>query len=221
MSQPDYWRQLDIVSSEDLDFPITIAGAGGIGSPLALALAKMGCRRLTVYDPDVVEPHNLPNQLYRLSDVGQSKVSALAELLHQFAPLQLEVSQEKLGSQSVRGVVLSAVDSMASRQSIWQGCIRYKPAVALYVDARMGAELCRVITVNPTDPDDVGAYEATLCGDDEAAEEACTAQAIIYNTFGVAALAANQVKRYARGEPLERDVLFDFATLTLLRGGLT
>lgn len=215
---PDYWRQLDIVSAEELDFPIALAGAGGIGSPLALALAKMGCRRLAIYDPDVVEAHNLPNQLYRLADVGRPKVAALAELLREFAPLELEIRQEAVAAQALRGVVLSAVDSMASRQAIWQGCVRWRPAVPLYVDARMGAELCRVLTINPTDPDDVAAYEATLCSDDDAAEEVCTAQAIIYNTFGVAALAANQVKRHARGEPLERDLFFDFATLTLLKG---
>ena len=215
---PDYWRQLDIVSADELDFPITLAGAGGIGSPLALALAKMGCRRLAIYDPDVVEAHNLPNQLYRLNDVGRPKVEALAELLREFAPLELEARQEQLAGQALRGVVLSAVDSMASRQAIWHGSVRWKPAVPLYVDARMGAELCRVLTINPTDPDDVAAYEASLCGDEEAAEDVCTAQAIIYNTFGVTALAANQVKRYARGEALERDLFFDFATLTLLKG---
>ena len=207
-----------MVSAEELGFPITLAGAGGIGSPLALALAKMGCRRLAIYDPDVVEAHNLPNQLYRLADVGRPKVAALGELLGEFASLELETRQERVTEQALRGVVISAVDSMASRQQIWCNCVRYKVAVPLYIDARMGGEVCRVLTVNPSDPDDIAAYEATLYGDEDAAEEVCTAQAIIYNTLGVAALAANQVKRHARGEPLEPDIIFDFATLTLLRG---
>ncbi|HEX6513731.1 MAG TPA: ThiF family adenylyltransferase [Chloroflexota bacterium] len=218
MIKPDYWRQLDLVSSEQLDFPITLIGAGGIGSPLALALAKMGCPRLALYDPDTVEAHNLPNQIYRLNDVGRPKVAALADLLREFAPLELDVRQERVSEQALRGVVISAVDSMASRQDIWHGCVRYKPAVPLYVDARMGAEVCRVFTVNPADPDDVTAYEATLHGDGDAAEDPCTAQAIIYNTFAVAALVANQVKRHACDEALERDVILDFATLTLLTG---
>lgn len=218
MIEPDYWRQLDLISAEQLDFPIALIGAGGIGSPLALALAKMGCKRLALYDPDTVEAHNLPNQMYRLSDIGRPKVAALAELLTDFAPLQLDVRQERVEAQTLRGVVLSGVDSMASRSGIWQGCVRYRAGVPLYVDARMGAEVCRVLTVNPVDPDEVRAYEATLHTDEDAAEDVCTAQAIIYNTFAVAALVANQVKRYARGEPLERDVIFDLATLTLLKG---
>ncbi len=218
MIEPDYWRQLDLVSAEELDFPVVLVGAGGIGSPLALALAKMGCKRLALYDPDIVEAHNLPTQMYRLSDIGRPKVVALAELLCQFAPLHVEVRQERVGAQTLRGVVISAVDSMASRQAIWQGCVRYRAAVPLYFDARMGAEVCRVLSVNPSDPDEVRAYEGTLHSDEEAVEDVCTAQAIIYNTFAVAALVANQVKRHARGEPLERDVIFDFATLTLLKG---
>jgi molybdopterin/thiamine biosynthesis adenylyltransferase len=217
MIEPDYWRQLDIVSSEELDFPITLIGAGGIGSPLALALVKMGCRQLALYDPDTVEAHNLPNQMYRLSDVGKPKVEALAELLGQFGIPKLTIQREAVAEQALRGLVISAVDSMASRQQIWHGCVRYRAAVSLYIDARMGGEMCRVFSINPTDPDDVDAYEATLHSDEDSAEEACTAQAIIYNTFAVAALAANQVKRHARGQPLERDVLLDLATLTLLR----
>ena len=52
--------------------------------------------------------------------------------------------------------------------------------------------------------------------DDEADPNACTAQAIIYNTFTVAGLIANQVKKYAKGEHLSREVIFDLKTLTLL-----
>jgi len=72
MTSPDYWRQLDIVSSEELDFPITLIGCGGIGSPVAMALVKMGCGQISLYDPDCVEAHNLPNQMYRLEDVGEA-----------------------------------------------------------------------------------------------------------------------------------------------------
>src|SRR5581483_2785221 len=143
---------------------------------------------------------------------------ALRQVLAGFGTARVTARQEAVSGQSLSGVVISAVDSMASRQALWIGCVRFRAAVPLYIDARMGAEVCRVYTFNPTDPDEVRGYEATLFDDGEAAEEACTAQAIIYNTFAVAALVANQVKRYARGEPLEPNVLFDLATLTLLKG---
>jgi molybdopterin/thiamine biosynthesis adenylyltransferase len=215
----DYWRQLDLVQPDELRTPVTVVGVGGIGSPVALALAKMGCRRLTLYDPDVVEPHNLPNQLYRRRDVGRPKVEALAELLGEFASPELVAIQEAVSHQSLAGLVISAVDSMAARTAIWHGCVRYRGRVALYVDARMGAQVCRVLAVQPADPDDVRFYESTLYTDAAATEDPCTAQSIIYTTFGVAALVAGQVKRFARGEPVERDVIFDFVTLNVLTGG--
>jgi molybdopterin/thiamine biosynthesis adenylyltransferase len=218
MTSIDYWRQLDFVRPERLGFPITVVGVGGIGSPVALALAKMGCRRLTVYDPDRVEAHNLPNQLYRLRDVGRPKVEALAELLADFATIEVQAIPEAVDGQRLEGMVIAAVDSMAARQRIWRGSVRYRGTIPLYVDARMGGQVCRVLTVRPADPDQVRRYEATLYSDEAAVEDPCTAQAIVYTTFGVAALVANQVKRHAQDEPIEPDLLFDFATLTLITG---
>jgi hypothetical protein len=70
--------------------------------------------------------------------------------------------------------------------------------------------------MRPTDPDDVRFYESTLYSDLEATEETCTAQAVIYNVLNVASLVANVVKRHARGEEVHRELIFDFATLSLL-----
>lgn len=214
----DYWRQLDLVRPEDLGTPVSVVGVGGIGSPTALALAKMGCRRLTLYDPDVVEAHNLPNQLYRLRDVGRPKAEALAELLGDLVDGEVRPIAEAVDGQRLEGIVVAAVDSMASRRAIWTQSVRFRGTVPLYVDARMGAQVCRVLTVRPTDPDDVRFYESTLHSDEAALDEPCTAQAIVYTAFGVAALIANQVRRFVVGEPVEPDIILDFVTLTLLTG---
>src|SRR5688572_9763698 len=121
----DYWRQLDLVTPEQLRTPVTIVGAGGIGSPVALALAKMGCREIRLYDPDTIEPHNLPNQLYRLRDVGRPKVEALAEILREYTEVTVSAHLERVDGQRLDGIVISAVDSMASREAIWRGSVRF------------------------------------------------------------------------------------------------
>jgi len=213
---PDYWRQLDLITPGELKLPITVVGAGGIGSPTALALAKMGCSRLTVYDPDLVEPHNLPNQFYRLKDSARPKVEALRDLIRSFTGLEIVALQEAVSQQRLSGLVISGVDSMSARQAIWQGAIRYRSTVELYIDARMGAEVCRIYSVRPSDPEDVRVYESTLYDDNQATDDACTAQAIIYNVLSIAGLIASQVKKYAKGEPLNREIIFDLKTLTLL-----
>jgi len=212
----DYWRQLDLVSPSDLDFDVYLIGVGGLGSPIAMALAKMGCQKLTFFDHDNVEPHNLPNQLYRMSDVDTPKVDALASILREYVDAQITPINELVTQRTFNGVVVSAVDSMAARRTIWQNCVRYKAGVKLYIDARMGGEVGRILTVSPTNPIAVAAYEGTLFSDEEGSQELCTAQATIYSTFGVASLVANQVKRFARSETQTYEHIIDFATSMLL-----
>jgi molybdopterin/thiamine biosynthesis adenylyltransferase len=58
-----------------------IVGVGGLGSPLALALALRG-ETVILVDHDRVELSNLPRQiLYRSEDVGRPKVLAAADAL--------------------------------------------------------------------------------------------------------------------------------------------
>ena len=56
---------------------VGIAGAGGLGSNTALALARAGVGRLVVVDFDKVEKPNLTRQYYFLDQVGMLKVDAL------------------------------------------------------------------------------------------------------------------------------------------------
>ena len=196
----DFSRQTDLVDAEALETPITIIGCGGIGSFTALALAKMGCIHLTVYDDDLVEDQNIPNQLYRLGDVGQLKVERLADIIKNFTGTGIDARPERVLGQRLQGIVVSGVDSMEGRRRIWDRSIRFKAGVAAYIDARMGAEVSRLYTVCPADPDHVRFYERTLYSDDEALQLPCTAQAIVYTGFGIASMVAGQVKRVAMGE---------------------
>lgn len=53
---------------------VLVAGAGGIGCPATWALRLAGVGRITVLDPDVVEPSNLPRQvLFDDIDLGHPK----------------------------------------------------------------------------------------------------------------------------------------------------
>jgi len=212
----DYLRQGGIVTPDDLNFEIVLIGAGGIGSPTALALGKMGCKKLTIYEPDLIEEHNLPNQIYPLGSVGRPKAAVLAEVLTQFTEcLPNVIQQEITGKERLAGVVISAVDSMASRASIWEA-VRFNSAVPLYIDGRMGGEIGIIYSVNPNDPEDVRFYETSLHSDDEAIQIPCTERAIIYNTFMIASLIASQVKKYAVGETLRREIIFEIKNLVLL-----
>ncbi len=69
------------------DAHIVIAGAGGLGSPVAIYLAVAGVGRLTLIDCDTVDRSNLNRQvLHGEADVGRPKVESGAETLHALNP---------------------------------------------------------------------------------------------------------------------------------------
>ena len=65
---------------------VGIAGLGGLGSVVAIALARSFVKKLVLVDYDVVEPSNLNRQQYFTSQIGESKVSALSENIKQINP---------------------------------------------------------------------------------------------------------------------------------------
>jgi len=58
---------------------VGIAGAGGLGSHVAMTLARAGVGRLVIVDMDLVERSNLDRQCFFLDQVGMPKVEALKE----------------------------------------------------------------------------------------------------------------------------------------------
>jgi len=65
---------------------VGIAGAGGLGSAIAIALARLGIGALVIADYDLVEPSNLNRQQYFVDQLGLPKVTALAENLRRINP---------------------------------------------------------------------------------------------------------------------------------------
>ncbi len=65
---------------------VGIAGCGGLGSSIAVALARVGVGRLILADFDVVEPSNLNRQQYFIDQIGLLKVEALRQNLARINP---------------------------------------------------------------------------------------------------------------------------------------
>jgi sulfur carrier protein ThiS adenylyltransferase len=76
---------------------VAICGLGGLGSNIAISLARVGIGRLQLIDFDVVDISNLHRQQYKISQVGKPKVDALKENLREINPfIQIEACQVRL-----------------------------------------------------------------------------------------------------------------------------
>lgn len=224
----NFLRQLDILNPSDILFPVTIIGAGGIGRHLAETLAEMGCRDIRIYDHDLVEEHNRPNQAYRKKDIGKLKVEACKEIIGEFAEwCSVTVYPERFeGQRPLEGIVISAVDHMEidkdgvwGRKEIWQKVREQCLNVPLYIDGRIGGEALHLFTIKPFQLEDVEAYEKRLFSDKEAVPLPCTAQNIIYVGKIIGGLIANQLKKWIKWEKYSREILFDLVTMTLIIDG--
>lgn len=65
---------------------VAVCGLGGLGSNIAITLARAGVGRIHLIDFDRVDISNLNRQQYRVSQLGRYKTEALSEQLKDIAP---------------------------------------------------------------------------------------------------------------------------------------
>ncbi len=65
---------------------VGVAGLGGLGSSVSIALTRMGIGTLIIADHDVVEPSNLNRQQYSVDQIGLSKTEAMEKTLANINP---------------------------------------------------------------------------------------------------------------------------------------
>jgi len=88
---------------------VGIAGLGGLGSTVAVALARTGIGTLILVDFDKVEPDNLNRQQYFTDQIGRNKVDALTENLRRINPeVGLVGHKEKLTAENIPAIFASA-----------------------------------------------------------------------------------------------------------------
>lgn len=196
-------RQMDIIPMDLLIQPITVIGAGAIGSFAVLSLVKMGFENVMVYDFDEVSVENMNCQWFRFSDIGKKKVVALKDLIKDFTKAEIDISTERFVNQPLHGIVITAVDSMEARKVIWEQ-IKQSSTVKFLVDPRMASEYALTYVMDPSDAKDRETYEKVLYTDAEAIEERCTAKSTMYTATMIAGYVAKMVKdivtkgKYAR-----------------------
>lgn len=105
---------------------IAVVGAGGIGSPVLLALAAAGIGSITVIDDDVVELTNLQRQLaHRIEDVGTPKTASAARAIASLSSaVEVRTRAVRLDASNARDlladadIVVDTSDSFPTRRDV-------------------------------------------------------------------------------------------------------
>ena len=97
-------RNVKGISEKLKKVKVCILGLGGLGSNVAVLLARAGIGYLKLVDFDIVEVSNLNRQQYRISHINMKKVEALKSIIKEINPfvevdiLDIKVSKENISS---------------------------------------------------------------------------------------------------------------------------
>lgn len=184
-------RHQSVFDPSKHDYPIHIIGAGATGSRVFAALVELGMKKIHVYDPDVIEEHNLANQIYNAGDVGDFKVVGCRTFLknklglsnEESAPESFKFYQRRVATSYINdphnikgGVVFILTDTMDSRRTIFNALVkrcqdvneetsRAEYAPLLIIETRMGSTHGSIFTINPFDTIQNKQWESTLVDD--------------------------------------------------------
>ena len=161
--------------------PIHVIGAGATGSKVFASLVELGLTNITLYDDDIVEKHNLANQLYLTRDIGLPKVEAAKQWAMDKLGVKELPSTMRFVAQKVpfaglemSGIVFLMTDTMVSRRQIMKFIIETNEGlVSQIIETRMASSYGNVFAFPPLDAKMVKAWEATLIDDKEAEVSAC------------------------------------------------
>ena len=85
---------------------VCILGLGGLGSNVAVLLARSGIGYLKLIDFDVVEASNLNRQQYRISHIGIKKIEAIKTIIKEINPfVEIDTFDIKVDRENILSVV--------------------------------------------------------------------------------------------------------------------
>ena len=113
---------------------VAICGLGGLGSNIAIALARAGIGRLLLIDFDRVELSNLHRQQYKANQIGLFKVDALADNLSEISPYtKIETVTERITEANLADllkdvdIICEAFDDADSKAMLVNGVLEQLP----------------------------------------------------------------------------------------------
>lgn len=113
-------KSREFFDPDQVEAAVHIIGCGAIGSTLAENLARLGFKKLHLYDFDSVTAHNIANQMFWEEHIGKQKLDAVCEILKKINP-EIELVTYPNGWQedmTLSGYVFLCVDNIETRKQI-------------------------------------------------------------------------------------------------------
>ena len=164
---------------------IVLAGVGGIGSNMAVILAKLNPSAIYIFDDDLVESFNLAGQFYSNEDIGKPKVEALAASINKYTNYSSIFALNRRfmpGEEVVADIMICGFDNMRARKDFFASWKSHVMALSeerrkdcLFIDGRLTADEFQIFCITGVDnfymDDYVNNY---LFNDYEAQRETCS-----------------------------------------------
>lgn len=180
---------------------VAICGLGGLGSNIAIALARAGVGKLILIDFDRVDITNLHRQQYKANQIGRYKTEALAESLLEIAPYtETETITDRIAEANISSllkdadIVCEAFDNAEAKAMLVNGVLEQLPDCYLVAASGMaGMDTPNTIRTRKI------AKHFYLCGD-EARDVTETIGLVAPRVMLCAAHQAHTVLRILAGE---------------------
>lgn len=163
---------------------VLLLGCGGIGSWTALLLSRLKINTLIIYDPDTVEASNMSGQLYKITDVGIAKVTAIAATMREFSKFSSIITHVNSFSScnTALDITICGFDNMVARSTaftVWKDMVACKSEESkrkcLFIDGRLSADEFQVFAIQGNDDKAIDKYQKEwLFSDSEAEETVCS-----------------------------------------------
>lgn len=193
------------LSTDGFDSRTILVGLGGIGSWAMLALSKMGIK-VSGYDFDKVEEHNIGGQIYGPGHDGMSKASAMLNICSMLSDDYDTKTYNRKVSTLLNfdaKVLALAVDNMESRKYLFNEWRRH--TIPYFIDVRMSSEVIQGYVVDRSE-ESIERYERSLFNDDDVADEDCTFKATTYCGMMAGAMLASAVANVMFDRPLPEPI---------------
>jgi len=177
MSSVSFLRHAGFFGPEDAQQHLNIIGVGATGSYIGLTAAKMGFHKFRIWDPDIVEDHNLPNQIYDIEHIGKRKVDAFKQVIQRFNPMaEIETHDYYFKANEhkalIDGPLVLTVDTMSARHDIYDA-FRLNWKVKNVFETRLGFAHAEINIIDNMNSYKLEKWKSSLFNDEDVPDGPC------------------------------------------------